>query len=403
MLVSASLPIRGQCGSETPSDIGYVHPVPSQGVSSMAVLPTHDHETDVFAATRMPLGDHIEDLRRHLFRAVAGLGIALTLVFVLDFIGYITGTPVGVAKPVADLIKQPVEQELLRFHDRRLRHIAEQLREELRLAQEPKQPQEVSLEIAATDLVRAVAPILGTKVRTPPTTRAGEPYVPVRVRVRPLEWTLALAEAQQRLGPRPTLATLAASEAMMVYFKVALVCGFVLSSPWVFWQLWSFVAAGLYAHEKRPLYLYLPFSLGLFIGGVAFCQLLVIPPAVEAMLGFNEWLDLEPALRLSEWLGFAIFLPLLFGLSFQTPLVMLLAHRLGLVAARTYRDKRRLAWFLLAMFAAVASPGNDLLGMLLLWLPLCGLYELGVVLCRRSDQYRIRAVDEAEKEELVEV
>src|SRR5262249_10578023 len=133
-------------------------------------------------------------------------------------------------------------------------------------------------------------------------------------------------------------------------------------------------------------YLYLPFSLGLFAGGVVFCQLVVMPPAVGAMLWFNEWLDLEPTLRLSEWLGFAIFLPLLFGISFQTTLVMLVTVRVGLVDVRAYQAKRRLAWFLLAVFAAVACPSNDLVGMLFLWLPLCGLYELGIVLGRWSDR-----------------
>jgi sec-independent protein translocase protein TatC len=292
---------------------------------------------------------------------------------------------------------------LVNFYDRRVKRVAGQLRKGREAAGLANRAQEVLLEVESSDLGREVVRTLGMKPSIPPPTQAGDTYVPLRVRIRPLEWGLALSEAQKVLGPRPTLATMAAAEAMMVYFKVALVCAFVLSSPWVFWQLWSFVAAGLYAHEKRPLYLYLPFSLGLFCGGVIFCQLLVIPPAIEAMLWFNEWLDLEPALRLNEWLGFAIFLPLLFGLSFQTPLVMLLAERLGLVTVATYRTKRRLAWFLLAVFAGVASPSNDLVGMLFLWLPMCGLYELGVLLCRWSGRRRSGTVDEMEAGELVEV
>jgi sec-independent protein translocase protein TatC len=153
---------------------------------------------------------------------------------------------------------------------------------------------------------------------------------------------------------------------MTVYFEVTLVCGIVLASPWVFFQIWSFVAAGLYPHEKRYVLHYLPFSVALFLGGVLVCQFLVIPKAVEALLGFNEWLGLEPDLRLSEWLGFTLLLPLVFGLSFQTPLVMLLLQRLGVLTVDAYRRQRRLAWFVLAVFAAVITPSVDAYSMVLL-------------------------------------
>src|SRR4029453_2695127 len=118
-----------------------------------------------------------------------------------------------------------------------------------------------------------------------------------------------------------TLKTLSIQEPLVVYFKIAIMAGFVLSSPWVFYQIWAFIAAGLYPHEKRLVNVYLPFSLGLFLVGVFFCGFFVIPKAIEALLWFNEWLGFQPELRLNEWLGFAIFMPLVFGLSFQTPLV----------------------------------------------------------------------------------
>src|SRR6516165_5792691 len=119
----------------------------------------------------------------------------------------------------------------------------------------------------------------------------------------------------------------------------------------------------------------MPFSIGLFAAGVLVCQFLVLPSAVEALLGFNEWLGYEPELRLSEWLGFAVLMPLVFGLAFQTPLVMLLLQHVGMVRVEAYRGKRRFAWFILALFAAVASPSTDAYSMLLLWVPLCLLYE----------------------------
>ena len=102
-----------------------------------------------------------------------------------------------------------------------------------------------------------------------------------------------------------------------------------------------FVAAGLYPPEKRLVHVYLPVSLGLFLAGVLICEFFVIPKAIEALLWFNEWLGFKPDLRLNEWLSFAIFMPLIFGLSFQTPLVMVFLNKLGIVGVETFRGKRK--------------------------------------------------------------
>jgi sec-independent protein translocase protein TatC len=350
----------------------------------MIVRTRHDAAEDLFALTRMPLGDHLEELRSRLFRALAGLGVALFLVFFLDFIGYVTDTPIGIGKPVQDLITQPVVGELQSFYDRRVKQVARELQEGKDSARAANEAREVVMEVEMNDWVHHVAARLGIKVPNAPLGARREDYALVRVRIRPLTWALAMQEAQQKVGKRPTLTTMGVMEAMMVYIKVALVCGIVLASPWVFWHIWSFVAAGLYAHEKRPFYAYLPFSIGLFLAGVLVCQFLVLPKAVEALLWFNEWLGYEPDLRLSEWLGFALLMPLIFGLSFQTPLVMLLLQRVGIVSVAAYRAKRRLAWFFMVIFAGFACPSADAYSMLLLWVPMCLLYELGIVLCRWS-------------------
>ena len=120
----------------------------------------------------------------------------------------------------------------------------------------------------------------------------------------------------------------------MIYFTVCLVTGLVISSPWVFYQLWEFVAAGLYRHERHYVLKFLPFSLGLFLGGVFLCFFVVLPFTLSFLLGFNVWLDIEPNLRISEWINFATVLPLVFGLCFQTPLVMLIIERLGIMSRR---------------------------------------------------------------------
>ena len=79
--------------------------------------------------------------------------------------------------------------------------------------------------------------------------------------------------------------TLSAQEAFVVYFKVSILCGIVLASPFIFYQFWAFVGAGLYPHEKRYVYSVLPASVTLFLAGVTLCQLVVHPSAVRGEAG----------------------------------------------------------------------------------------------------------------------
>src|SRR5262249_17990885 len=159
----------------------------------------------------------------------------------------------------------------------------------------------------------------------------------------------------------------------MAYIKVCLACGFVLGSPWIFMQIWAFVAAGLYAHEKKLVNVYLPISVVLFVAGALVCQFWVIPRALQALLWFNYWLKLEPDIRFNEWLGFAIMLPVLFGLSFQLPMIMLFLERVGIMTADTYVSKWRISFFVIHVFAALVTP-VDAISMESLALAMCGLY-----------------------------
>jgi sec-independent protein translocase protein TatC len=313
---------------------------------------------DPFAATRMPVGDHIEDLRRCLWRAVIGFMVGMVVSF---FLGH----------HVLEWIAAPARQQLGEFHRKRLDRIREQLRND------PDSIPENAPQIFPR-LLNARA--LATELNLPnPPDRE---WISVPELVRPLEDVLRGKEIELRAINQPALRVFGPAEGVMVYIMVCAVTGLVLSSPWVFWQIWSFVAAGLYAHEKRHVNYYLPFSLLLFVAGVVACQLVVLPRSVEALLWFDEWLGLEPDLRLNEWLGFAVMLPLIFGVAFETPLVMLFLNRLGILDAAAYRGKRRQAWFVLAFVGAVLTPTPDAINLLFLWLPLIGLFELGIVLCR---------------------
>jgi sec-independent protein translocase protein TatC len=171
------------------------------------------------------------------------------------------------------------------------------------------------------------------------------------------------------------------AEALLAYLKVWIYCGIVLGSPWILYQLWLFVAEGLYPHEKHLVRRCLPFSLGLFLAGVALCQFVVVPQALEALLFFNRWLRLDPDIRFGEWLTFAVMMPLVFGLTFQLPIVMLFLQRLGIAAAGDWARHWKIAFFVIQVLAAVLSPTMDGLCMQYLAVPLFGLYWLGIGVC----------------------
>ncbi|HEY7428145.1 MAG TPA: twin-arginine translocase subunit TatC, partial [Gemmataceae bacterium] len=265
-----------------------------------------------------------------------------------------------------------VDLALAKFHQRRLDRLKERLRDGDPQLHDVNQPGDVELLVSSHGLRKA----LGL-----PEGKVKEEWMPLPVRVRPLDWEILTGEAARLVNRPPSLMSLTVTEPFTVYFKVSAYCGVVLASPWIFYQLWLFVAAGLYPHEKRLIHVNLPLSIGLFLGGVALCELVVLPTGVDYLLSFNDWLGYEPELRLSDWLSFALLMPLVFGVAFQTPLVMVFLERIGVFSVEGYRRHRRLAIFLLAVLAAVMSVTPDYYSMLALTMPLWGLYEVGILLC----------------------
>lgn len=182
-------------------------------------------------------------------------------------------------------------------------------------------------------------------------------------------------------GTEPVVLTV--QEGFLTYLKVSFLSGFVMASWWVFYQAWEFVAAGLYPHEKKYVYKFGPMSFGLFIAGVLFAFYVVLPFALDFFIGFNQRLGFEANIRINEWISFAVFLPVLFGVAFQMPLVMLFLERIGVFEVKDYREKRNVALFVIAIVSAVLTP-QDPITMILMMIPLAFLYELGIWLCKLS-------------------
>jgi len=189
--------------------------------------------------------------------------------------------------------------------------------------------------------------------------------------------------------PRTRSSAFGVTEAFMIYLKASLVVGAVLASPWIFWQIWAFVGAGLYPHEKRYVHLFGPVSLGLFALGIATAFLFVFEPVLDYLFLFNEWLGIDPDPRISEWLSFVLFLPLGFGIAFQLPLVMLFLERIGIFSVDQFISNWRIAVISIVVLSAVLTPAVPW-SMFFMAVPLVFLYALGLLMCR----YLPRASDE---------
>ena len=181
--------------------------------------------------------------------------------------------------------------------------------------------------------------------------------------------------------PRVRARSLSAHEAFAIYMKASFLFGAIISSPWVFYQIWSFVAAGLYRHERRFVYIFLPFSLALFLAGAALAFVYVFEPVLTFLFQFNDWLGIQLEPRISEWLSFVLILPLGFGIGFQLPLVMLFLERIGIFTLQDYWSQWRIAVVVIFIIAAILTP-PDPSSQLLMAIPLCLLYFGGMALCK---------------------
>ena len=393
-------------------------------------MSTHVDPEDMFADTRMSFGDHLEELRTHLWRAIKGFILAMILA--LCFGNYVVKF---ITIPVTDQLERhyqraarqryrelmakarnqgtaatesiPVWVNLNTLRDQlgmnQLREQMNELRKDLKLPPLPKQASEPVLgaTIQAFEGLLADLEVADYIDRTELGADSSRIKLTLHFDAIKLESLIALDSIKN--SPQKQMATMNITEAFMVYFKVSLVTGLVIGSPWIFYQIWMFIAAGLYPHEKRLVNVYLPFSLALFLAGAAICQFLVMPKAIEVLLSFNEWMGLEPDLRLNEWLSFALWLPVIFGISFQTPLVMHFLFKIGIADVSTFRSYRKIAWFLMAIFAAVITPTPDAMTMLYLWVPMGLLYELGILMCAMQPRTPFEEVETPETEEMVEV
>lgn len=268
---------------------------------------------DPFASTRMTLGEHLEELRKRLFRGV--LAVALAFAVALYF-----------NREITEVILRPHRQCVARLNE----HYLEQAR-----------------------AIVAEHPELHDQYFEP--------------------------DGSFRFRIDERLTALSPTESMWFVLKVAGYAALVLGAPVLLWQLWQFVAAGLYSRERRWVRYFFPPALLLFAAGVLFSYFILVPYGMYYAMQSTPIELVKPDLRLESYFGFLITLCLSMGLVFQLPILMTFLGLVGMVSAATFAGMR--GYFVIAAFglAALLTPGPDVFSQVAMAAPMIVLYEIGIL------------------------
>jgi sec-independent protein translocase protein TatC len=255
-----------------------------------------------------------------------------------------------------------------------------------------------------------------------------------------------LLRSLQKYDINPQLSSLQISDAFMVYMKVSMIAALCIAGPWIVYQLWLFISAGLYPSERKYVTKYIPLSIGLLFCGIAFVYYVVLPFSLQFFIGFTAdfplqlpalvepthtpvttqpstfvqaiagdpmnpkefqiWFDtsqhrlklfisgqtrvipfgpdnlLATSFTLPDYLDLVLQLMLTFGLAFQLPIVVMALARIGIVEVDTLKKWRRYVYLGLSMLAAALAPGDVVTATIALLIPLVLLYELGIFMAK---------------------
>jgi sec-independent protein translocase protein TatC len=202
---------------------------------------------------------------------------------------------------------------------------------------------------------------------------AGNGVVPKDVKL-PID----LSKAYEKLpDPNAKLIVTTALEPFALYVKVSLYAALVLSVPFLLWQIWAFVAPGLYPHERKYVTPFIALSSIFFILGTMVAYYLIFPPAAKYLLGLGQ--DFRLLLKADDYFDFIILLMLGMGIVFQMPAVTYILARIGLITAGWMLRVWRTAVIVILIVAAVLSPTNDVPNMLLFAAPMFALYAISIL------------------------
>jgi sec-independent protein translocase protein TatC len=189
--------------------------------------------------------------------------------------------------------------------------------------------------------------------------------------------------AQPLLAVLPAGSSMIATDVTTTFFvpvKVAMLVSFMIALPYVLYQMWAFVAPGLYQHERRLVLPLLFSSTVLFFVGMAFAYFIVFPMAFRFFADFTP-VGVTMATDIDKYFNFVLTMFIVFGIAFEVPVVEVLLVRIGVVTVQQLKDIRRYIIVAIFVVAAIVTP-PDVFSQLALAIPLCFLYELGIILAR---------------------
>ena len=193
-----------------------------------------------------------------------------------------------------------------------------------------------------------------------------------------LRWPLTQAQEGLAQAAPSTLLALQVTDPMTVTLQIGIGAGILLSLPLVLFFLGQYLLPALDVRERGLLLPVFLVGTVLFLGGALFCYFLVLPRALRFFQDFNRWLGLETSWTMTSYTDFALQMLVGFGLSFELPLIMVILARLGILEQRVVAEHRRHAIVALLLLAACVTPTSDPFNLGLMFVPLYGLFELGL-------------------------
>ncbi len=202
-------------------------------------------------------------------------------------------------------------------------------------------------------------------------------------------------------GSLRMMSALKPTETFMLSIKLAFFAGIIISFPLLLMFLLQFVLPGLHNNERRILWPSMAIGFGLFISGVCFAYFVVLPRALGFFYGWSESMGVSNDWRIGEYIGFATQFTLLFGVSFELPVVVMVFVKLGMLTYQTMANTRSYAIVAILIIAAILTPTPDVFTLVLMAMPMIFLYEICIWLAW-FDERKARRTEEKEERERME-
>jgi sec-independent protein translocase protein TatC len=191
-----------------------------------------------------------------------------------------------------------------------------------------------------------------------------------------------------RIDPTMKLAYLALTDPFILYFKMAAFTALFIASPFLLYQLWAFIAPGLYSRERKLAFPFIFFTTLFFLAGGAFGYYVAFPMGARFLLGLGS--DLQAVITADKYFGFLLTVILGLGLMFEMPILILLLSLLGVVSPRMLLRFWRHAVVIIFIAAAIITPTPDVVNLCIFAVPAISLYFLGVSAAFLAARYRRR-------------